>query len=102
MIVSLADLLASETFVKMPQNPGTGVRIAQIICKKVPSALKVFREMGHIAANVESLLKFTLLDGLFKFENKFASVFSQTKTSLFDVNSQNLNPEYNEYNVNRE
>ena len=24
MIVSLADLLASETFVRMPQNPGTG------------------------------------------------------------------------------
>lgn len=101
MIVSLADLLACETFVKMPQNPSTGIRIAHIICKKVPSALKVFREMNHIAANVEALLKFTLLDGLFKFENKFASVFNQTKYPLFDVESQILHPKKTDFNVER-
>lgn len=56
--------------------------------------MKVFREMGNIAANVEALLKFTLIDGLFKFENKFASVFSQTNHALFGVKSQILNSDF--------
>jgi hypothetical protein len=57
--------------------------------------------MNHIAANVEALLKFTLLDGLFKFENKFASVFSETKHALFDVKSQILHPNKIDFNVDR-
>lgn len=79
MVVALANFMSSENFVKLPDNPKTGVKLALIICQKIPFALTIFRDGKEMASNIEALLKFSLLDGLLKFENRFASVFSITK-----------------------